>query len=150
MLGKLCRTANWLCFQTEPLSGTARFGRYRVSNCPFHMSINRTCAAHRAVYITNRVQTVHLLRHCRAPTSAVLSFTHITNKCSCLLRLSIAPWTLAIRSFFDITKVERYSNKLTGLCAEHKMGDAYSLCGWGTGKHEVIWWVNVNREESSA
>ena len=28
------------------------------------MSINRTCAAHRAVYITNGFKTVYLLRHC--------------------------------------------------------------------------------------
>ena len=55
-----------LFFKMEPLSGNARFGHYRASKCPFNMSINRKCAAHRAVYITNGVQTLYLLRHCRA------------------------------------------------------------------------------------
>ena len=64
------RTINWLFFKTEPLSGTARFVRYGVPKCPFHMSpINRTCAAHRA---QSTLQTgfklcrAYLLRLCRA------------------------------------------------------------------------------------
>ena len=33
-LSMLCRTSSWLFFKTEPLSGTARFGRCRASKCP--------------------------------------------------------------------------------------------------------------------
>ena len=90
------------------LSGTSRFARCRASKCPFHTasSINRTCAAHRVVYITNGVQTVYLLRHCRASYIRGAEFdTHMTNKYSYLLRLSIAPWTRAIRSSSDVTGV---------------------------------------------
>ena len=42
-------------FKAEPLSVTTRFGRCWASSCSFHMSIKRTCAAHQAIYITNRV-----------------------------------------------------------------------------------------------
>ena len=77
----LCRKANWLFFKTEPLSGIARFGRCKASKFLFHMSsIKQTCAAHRAVYITNVVQAVYLLRHCRASYVGVLSFTQMTQK----------------------------------------------------------------------
>ena len=72
-LSVLCRTTSWLFLKTEPLSGNAQFGRWRTSNCPFHMSsINRTSAAHRALYITNAVQTVYVLRLHRP------SFIHMT------------------------------------------------------------------------
>ena len=62
-LSVLCRTANWLFFKTELLSGTARFRRCRASKYPFHMSsINRTCAAHLASWgcITNYVPPMSL------------------------------------------------------------------------------------------
>ena len=86
----LCRTASWLFFKTEP-----RFGRCRASKCPFHVSsINRTCVAHRVVYITNGFKLCSL-----SPTSLQsvrrwcwASYTW-PNKCGRLVRLSIAPWT---------------------------------------------------------
>ena len=101
----LYRAANWLFFKTEPLSGTSRFGLCTALKCPLHMSINRTCAAHRAVYITNVIETVYLLRHCRASYIGGAELHTRHNKCSFLVRLSIAPWTRAIKSFSDVTGV---------------------------------------------
>ena len=76
-LSMLRKTTSLLFFKTEPLSGTARFGRCRASKCPFHTSsINRTCAAHRAVYITNGVQTMYHLRHWRAYIGGAELDTH--------------------------------------------------------------------------
>ena len=101
-----CRTASWLFFKTEPPSGTPRFGRCKASKCPFHMSsINRTCAAHQGVYTTNGVQSVYFLYNCKANIGGA-DLTHTwPNKCCYLVRLSIAPWTRAIRSSPDITGV---------------------------------------------
>ena len=79
-LNMLCGTANWLFF------GTAGFGRCRTSKCPFHMSINWACAAHRAVYIANWCWDSHTW----------------LNKWGCLCN-SIASWTRTIRSFSDVT-----------------------------------------------
>ena len=64
-LSTLYRSTNRLFFKKEPLFGPPWLGRCKSSKCPFHMSIIRTCATHRAVYITNGIQTVYLLRHCR-------------------------------------------------------------------------------------
>ena len=67
---------------------------------PVHMSsINRTCAAHRAAYITkwgsNRVPPTSLQRLLHRQCWASHS---LPNKCSCLVKLLISPWTRAIRS----------------------------------------------------
>ena len=81
-------------FKKEPLSVTARFGCCRSSKCPYHMLMNRTCTAHRAVYITDGCWT---------------SKTRPNRpKCCCLLRLSIDQWTRAIRSSSDVTPYSSY------------------------------------------
>ena len=47
---------------------------------------------------------MYLLRHCRAYIGGAKPHTHDKIKCGCLVRLSIAPWTRAIRSS-DVTRV---------------------------------------------
>ena len=103
MLSILCRRANGLFFKTESLFGTARFRHCRASKCLFHMSsINQTCSELQVVYITNSVPPTSLqsLLHRRSWVSHTWP-----NKFSCLVRLSIALWTRAMRSSSDVTGI---------------------------------------------
>ena len=108
MFSLLWRTANWLFFKTKPFSWTAWFGHCRASKCPFHMSINRTCAAHRGVYITNRVQTVYLLHHCRAYIGgACESFNRSVDSCNKILPLTLQGYRTPYSSYYPIKNKSR-------------------------------------------
>ena len=77
----MCRRTNWLFLKMEPLSGTARFGRCRISKCPFHMSINRPCAAHLEQSTLQTGFKLYISYVTAEPsTSAMLSFTHTIQK----------------------------------------------------------------------
>ena len=103
-LNMLCRTANWSLFRKEPMSGNARCGRSRPSKCPFHMSLKRTKSMqHKAGYKRgwNCVPPPWMQSLQRRRWTA----RKWSNKCGCLERISIAPYTLKIRPSSDITGV---------------------------------------------
>ena len=106
-LGKLCRTASWLFFKTEPLPGAARFGRCRASKCTFHLSTtNRTYAVlddqggNRRGRMTNYMLTAYvycwsvesqchqtkLFPPCSRSTSCSLHYKRVSN---CVLPMSL-------------------------------------------------------------
>ena len=59
------------------LSGIARFGRYKVSKCPFHKSpINRICAAHRAAPLI--LQASRRFTYVTAHSPTLRHFTSVT------------------------------------------------------------------------
>ena len=140
------KDGNLIIFQDRTLFRNRTVWHCRTSKCPLDMSINWTCAAHRAVYITKWGS------NCAPPTS-LQSLLHRRcwashtwpNKCSCLVRFSIAPWTRTIRSSSDVAGVP-YTMLFIGSTTPQKIVHRCQIwCprNWSPATNPSIWICNV-------
>ena len=142
----LCRAANWSFFKREPLSGTTWFGYCRASKCPFHVSsLNQTCAALRAVYITNKVQIVYryvIAEH----TSAVLSFMHMTQEVwftGKTFNHSVDSWNKVLHWCYRSTIHHTLHTTLQKIAERCQIRWLCWLCTWSTSTNPSIWICNI-------